>query len=142
MATKISSDISTNVDITARKNDSFFLEATVTNSDSTAFDLTNFTTINFSILNSSDTEVKKFTKTGTAATDTTETLKPATITVATPTNGIISIDVPSVTVNTDGESDVSYDNMNIQVGSYTYTLKIISSTETHTILHGKFKVID
>jgi len=31
--------------------------------------------------------------------------------------------------------------MNIQLGSYTYTLKITSSTETHTILHGKFKLV-
>ena len=41
MATKISSDISTNVDITAKKNDSFFLEVSITNGI-LFFDLTDF----------------------------------------------------------------------------------------------------
>tara|TARA_R100000742_G_C4267464_1_gene85661 strand:+ start:901 stop:1323 length:423 start_codon:yes stop_codon:yes gene_type:complete len=140
MATKISSDISTNVDITARKNDSFFLKVTITNEDSSIFDLTNYSTIDFIIKNSSNSIVKTFTKTGTAATGTTENIKEATIS-DNGTLGVITIDVPSVTTTTNSPP-VTYNNMNIQVGSYTYVLKIVSSTETNTILHGKFKVVD
>lgn len=140
MATKISSDISTNVDITSRKLDSFFLQAAVTNEDSTVFNLTSYTNIDFVITNSNNTVVKKFSKTGTAASGTTESLKPATIT-DTGSAGVITINVTATTTTTNSPS-VTFKNMNVQVGSYTYTLKIASSTETHTILHGKFKVVD
>ncbi len=137
MATKISSDISTNVDITARKNDSFFIQATVTNEDATAFDLSSYGTIDLSIKNNNNTEVKRFKKEG-AVSDTTEVVKNATITDNT-TGGVITINVPSVSV---GAGSATFNNMNIQVGTYTYTCKIVSATETHTILHGKFKVLD
>jgi len=141
MATKISSDISTNVDITSRKLDSFFLRAAVTNEDSTVFDLTNYANIDFVIKNSNNTIVKQFSKTGTASTDTTESLKPQTITDS-GALGVITINVVATTTVSGGSNAGTYNNMNIQVGSYTYTLKIVSSTETHTILHGKFKVVD
>ena len=140
MATKISSDISTNIDITARKNDSFFLEATITNENSSVFDLTSYSTIDFIIKNSNSTIVKTFQKTGVAATDTTESIKAATI-VDSGALGVITINVPATTTTTNNPS-VTFNNMNIQVGSYTYILKIVSSTETNTILHGKFKVMD
>lgn len=142
MATKVSSDISTNVDITARKNDSFYLQATITNSDSTPFDLTGFYTIIFSIKNSNNVEVKRFYRTGSASADTTEVLKAASISYGTPTEGVITINVPSTTTVDSGDNAGTYNNMNILVGSYPYTLKITSTTETHTVLHGKFKVVD
>jgi len=140
MATKISSDISTNIDITARKNDSFYLQATVTNSNNSAFDLTNYSTIEFIIKNRNNSLVKVFSKGGNAATDTTEVNKVATIT-DTGTSGVITINVKASTTTTNTPS-VTFDNMNIQAGNYEYSCKIESSTETHTILHGKFKVID
>lgn len=141
MATKISSDISTNVDITSRKLDSFYLQAIVTNEDSSAFDLTDYANIDFVIKNSNNTIVKQFSKTGTQSTGTTESLKPQTITDS-GALGVITINVAAKTTVESGDNAGTYNNMNIQVGSYTYTLKIVSSTETHTILHGKFKVVD
>mgnify|MGYP003109280675 CR=1 FL=1 len=137
MATQVSSDISTNINITARKNDSFYLEATLTNEDDTVFDLTSYTSVVLEIKKPSGTLVKKITNTGTASSDTTESLKAETITNDT-TNGIIKIDVPySTTVG-----DSTFTNMNLLVGSYDYTLKISSSTELHTVMHGRFKIID
>ena len=139
MATKISSDISTNVDITSRKLDSFFLTAQVDNLDGTRFDLTSYTTMEFIVTNSNNTIVKKFQKSGSLAT-TTEVLKPSSITDSA-SLGVITINVPATTVVESGDNAGTYNNMNIQVGSYNYTLKITSSTETHTILHGKYKIV-
>lgn len=137
MATQVSSDISTNINITARKNDSFYLEATLTNDDDTVFDLTSYTSVVLEIKKSSGTLVKTITNAGTASSDTTEILKSQTITKDT-TNGIIKIDVPYTT----NVSGTVYTNMNLLVGSYDYTLKISSSTELHTVMHGKFKIVD
>lgn len=137
MATQVSSDISTNINITARKNDSFYLQATLTNDDDTVFDLTSYTSVVLEIKKSSGTLVKTITNAGTASSDTTEILKSQTITKDT-TNGIIKIDVPYTT----NVSGTVYTNMNLLVGSYDYTLKISSSTELHTVMHGKFKIVD
>ncbi len=139
MATKISSDISTNVDITSRKLDSFFLTAQVDNLDGTRFDLTTYSTMEFIVTNSNNTIVKKLQKSG-ALTTTTEVLKPSSITDSA-SLGVITINVPATTVVESGDNAGTYNNMNIQVGSYNYTLKITSSTETHTILHGKYKIV-
>jgi hypothetical protein len=43
MATTIRTDISSKVDIVARKDDTFQLKLNITNSDGTAFDLSNHT---------------------------------------------------------------------------------------------------
>ena len=137
MATQVSSDISTNINITARKNDSFYLEATLTNDDDTVFDLTSYSSVVLEIKKSSGTLVKTITNAGTASSDTTEIIKSQTITKDT-TNGIIKIDVPYTT----NVSGTVYTNMNLLVGSYDYTLKISSSTELHTVMHGKFKIVD
>ena len=143
MATKVSSDISTNVDITARKNDSFYLQVTITNSDSTPFDLTDFTSIELSIKNPNNVEVKRFYRGHVANINTDEVNKAASVSYGTPTEGVITINVPAVTVVLEPSlSAGTYNNMNILVGSYPYTLKITSATETHTVLHGKFKVVD
>ena len=139
MATKISSDISTNVDITSRKLDSFFLSAQVDNLDGTRFNLTTYSTMEFIVTNSNNTIVKKFKKSG-SLTTTTEVLKPSSITDSADL-GVITINVPAITVVSSGNNAGTYNNMNIQVGSYNYTLKITSSTETHTILHGKYKIV-
>lgn len=140
MATKISSDISTNVDITSRKLDSFFLTAQVDNIDGTRFDLTSYSTMELIITNSNNTIVKKFQKFGNPVTITTEVIKPGSISHS-GSLGVITINVPAITVVSSGGNAGTYNNMNIQVGSYNYTLKISSSTETHTILHGKYKIV-
>ena len=137
--TNVSSDISTSVNITARKNDSFFLEIAVTNSDDTPFSFDDYTDMIFTITNSNKTIVKKFTVGGTAATSTDDTFKPATITAVSVT-GIIKIDVPATTLNTN--TSVSHTNMNLLVGTYDYTFVLKGNTETHTIMHGKFKIVD
>ena len=139
MATKISSDISTNVDITARKNDSFFLEVSITNEDSSIFDLTDFANMFFEIKDSNNNIIKIFFLGGNVN-NTTEASKPGTIT-KNATLGKIIINVPSVTETT-GTGARTYNNMNLPVGSYPYILKIQSATHINTILHGKFKSIN
>lgn len=139
MATKISSDISTNVDITARKSDSFFLEVSITNEDSSIFDLTDFSAMSFEIKNSNNNIIKSFISGG-AINNTTEGSKPQTIT-KNETLGKIIINVPAFTTTT-GVHGKTYDNMNLPVGSYAYTLVIQSATDVNTILHGKFKSVD
>lgn len=142
MASKISADVSTKIDITARKNDSFFLDITVTNSDDTVYNLSS-STISFNIFDSLGTNIKKFdnTSAGTNNANFTESYKPGTLTKVDST-GVITINVPTTTVDSSESSDVTYSNMNLLSGSYPYTLVITTSTETTTILHGKFKVID
>ena len=127
------------VDITSRKLDSFFLSAQVDNLDGTRFNLTTYSTMEFIVTNSNNTIVKKFKKSG-SLTTTTEVLKPSSITDSADL-GVITINVPAITVVSSGNNAGTYNNMNIQVGSYNYTLKITSSTETHTILHGKYKIV-
>jgi len=62
MATNISSDVSSNVNITARKGDSFYLKIEVTNSDGTAYSFSDYTDMQFQIFNSNKTVIKKFKK--------------------------------------------------------------------------------
>ena len=135
--TNISSDISTNVNITARKKDSFYWVATLTHEDDTVFDLTNFTSCELKITNSNNTLVKQFVKGGSSSADT-DTKKYGKI-VTDVTLGTITINVPASTSLQDG---TIYTNMNLLVGSYDYTLKIDSGTHLHTVMHGRFKIID
>ena len=128
MATKISADVSTNVDITCRKGDNFYLVSTLTNSDNTIFDLTTYTLAEFIVTNSNNNTVRKFYA-GAASTSTEIHIYNA-ITFNTTTGQIII--------------DVNGGDMGIPEGNYRYILKIISATPLalYTILHGKFKVID
>lgn len=125
MATKISSDVSSNVDITCRKGDSFSLTATITNSDGSIFDLDDYTNSEMIVTNSHDGTLRKFHKT--AATDGGVDYY-GTITY-TALEG-------KVHINAVGEK------MLIPEGTYKYVLKIAGVGGVHTILHGKFKVID
>ena len=144
MATNISSDISTNINITIRKNDSLYLKITLTNSDGTAFNVSSYTVFKLEVFDSKNTVIKRYQKTGVAATGTSEVAKPATITVYNDANslspGEIILDSPSFTVNTN--TNKMFFNNNLLVGSYDYKFIINNSTETHTILHGKIKCID
>ena len=134
--TSVSADIATKINVTARKGDSFYLKATLTNEDDTVFDLTDYETISLKITNSNGSLIKEFKNTGTASADT-EIVKNNKISKDN-TLGTITIDVPAITSlqNTD------YINMNLLVGTYDYTLKINSSTDVHTVMYGKFKSID
>lgn len=130
MATKLNADISTNVDITCRKNDNLYLVATVKNSDDSIFDLTNYTLAEFLVLNSNDNTVRKFS---TASSTTSPPIYYNTITR--------NVTLGTLSLNADGGM------MSIPEGSYNYTLKITGSDGSGssliaTILHGKFKVID
>ena len=129
MATKLNADISTNVDITCRKNDNLYLVATVKNSDDSIFDLTNYTLAEFLVLNSNDNTVRKFST--------------ANLTNSPPIyyNTIVrDVTLGTLSLNAIGGM------MSIPEGSYNYTLKIIGAVNTvaliTTVLHGKFKVID
>ena len=139
MATNISSDVSSNVNITARKGDSFYLKIEVTNSDGTAYSFTDYTDMQFQVFNSNKTVIKKITTTGLAASSTDEVNKPGVIT-ATSVDGTIIIDLPAVTQNT--STSKSYVNMNLLVGTYDYVLVLTGTTQTHTIMNGKFKSVD
>ena len=144
MATNISSDISTNINITIRKNDSLYLKITLTNSDGTAFNLNPYDVFNLEVYDSKGTVIKRYQKTGTAATGTNEVAKPGVITVYNGVNslspGEIVLDCPSFIVNT--SSNLMFHNNNLLVGSYDYKFIISGGGDTHTILHGKIKSVD
>lgn len=128
MATKISADVSTNIDITCRKGDNFYLVSTLTNSDNTIFDLSTYENAEFLVLNSNNNTVRKLYA-GSASTSTEIFIYNAITLNA--TTGQITIDVHG-------------ENMEIPEGNYIYNLKIMSTSpiSVYTILHGKFKVID
>ena len=141
MADKISSDISTNIDITARKGDSFYLEAQVSNTDNTPFDLTEYSVVTMHVTTNTGKPVLNL------STDTvlsgnsnfTKIIKPGTITVPEATSGkiIISLDFST----TDSVNNVTYQNTDIPVGSYKYLLYISNNTDKHTVLNGKLKIV-
>jgi len=128
MATQISSDIATEVDITARKNDSFYLKVTLTKSDSTAYDFSSYTHAFLLVENSSGETVRNF--------------KSSADSVALPNvASAISLTAAStgvLTINTGSA------NMNVPKGTYSYNLCIQNAasapTEKITIMYGKFKI--
>tara|TARA_R110002096_G_scaffold285676_1_gene479440 strand:- start:750 stop:1139 length:390 start_codon:yes stop_codon:yes gene_type:complete len=129
MATKISSDISTNVDITCRKGDTFSLDAAITNSDGSIFDLSGYYA-EFIVTNANDNTVRKFySNAGTSGTiDYYSTIS------LNSTTGIISINVTGV-------------KMNVIEGQFKYILRVSASSgdntgNIHTLLDGKFRVIN
>ena len=142
-STNISSDISTKINITARKFDSFELTITITNEDNTPFSFEDYNEARLEIKNTNNVVVKTFTSTGNKLTGTTADYKPQTITPSAmnTTDGILTLTVPYATTTTN-EPPVTFINMNMLVGTYDYTLKLIGSTERATIMHGKFKVVD
>tara|TARA_R110000744_G_scaffold52468_1_gene112403 strand:- start:984 stop:1412 length:429 start_codon:yes stop_codon:yes gene_type:complete len=141
MANKISSDISTNIDITARKGDSFYLEAQVNNTDGTSFDLTEYTDMTMLVITNTGKSVLTLNS-GTVSSGNanfTKIIKPGSVTSSAPTTGKILISLDFLTVDTvNGET---YHNTDIPVGTYKYTLHISNSINKHTILNGKFKIV-
>ena len=144
MATNISSDISTNINITIRKNDSLYLKITLTNSDGTAFNLNPYSVFQLEVYDSKGDVIKRYQKNGVAETGTTEGAKPGVITVYDGSNslspGEIVLDCPSIITNT--SVNKMYYNNNLLVGSYDYKFMLKGGGEVHTILHGKIKSVD
>tara|TARA_R110000822_G_scaffold63047_11_gene155164 strand:+ start:415 stop:804 length:390 start_codon:yes stop_codon:yes gene_type:complete len=129
MATKISSDISTNVDITCRKGDTFSLDAAITNSDGSIFDLSGYQA-QFIVTNANDNTVRKFySYAGSSGViDYYSTIS------LNDTTGVLSINVTG-------------NKMNVIEGQFKYILRVSATSgnntgDTHTILDGKFKVIN
>ena len=129
MATKISSDISTNVDITCRKGDTFSLDAAITNSDGSIFDLSGYQA-QFIVTNANDNTVRKFySYAGSSGViDCYSTIS------LNDTTGVLSINVTG-------------NKMNVIEGQFKYILRVSATSgnntgDTHTILDGKFKVIN
>ena len=132
MATKLSADIAQKVDITARKNDSFYLEITLSNSDGTVYDIVSISGDDYvaymEVYNANDEMVLGFNSlssnwgTGYVASQ--------IITVVGST-AVLTINSPAT-------------NMTLRVGSYKYKLYVTESTDsqTNTVMYGKFKVID
>ena len=136
MATNISSDISTNINITIRKNDSLYLKITLTNSDGTAFNLNPYSVFQLEVYDSKGDVIKRYQKNGVAET--------GVITVYDGSNslspGEIVLDCPSIITNT--SVNKMYYNNNLLVGSYDYKFMLKGGGEVHTILHGKIKSVD
>tara|TARA_R100000278_G_scaffold2861_1_gene5501 strand:- start:2901 stop:3293 length:393 start_codon:yes stop_codon:yes gene_type:complete len=128
MATQISSDIATEVDITARKDDSFFLRVTLTKADGTAYNFSTYDKSNLIVLNSNGEIVRDFRSA------TTSVNLPNVASAISLTNASTGI----LTISTAGS------NMSIPKGTYSYRLAIENTTETPqekiTLMVGKFKI--
>jgi len=130
MATKISADIASIIDITARRNDSFYLKAELKNTDGTIYDIidtseTNYTA-HFEIYDANDVLILGFL----SSTDSNS---------ATVDNSIV-VDGATSTLLINSSAT----NMTIRSGSYKYKYYVKSGTDnvTNTVMVGKFKVVD
>lgn len=132
MATKLSADIAQNVNITARKGDSFYLKITFTNEDNTIYDFLSEAGATydayFEVYNANDILILGFTSldAGTSVAPVVDNL----ISVD-PTTAVITIDSPDT-------------NMELRVDSYKYKLYVKEETDnqTNTVMYGKLKIID
>tara|TARA_R110002072_G_scaffold23298_2_gene80735 strand:- start:88 stop:483 length:396 start_codon:yes stop_codon:yes gene_type:complete len=130
MATKISADIASIIDITARRNDSFYLKAELKNTDGTIYDIIDTSeanyTAHFEIYDANDVLILGFlssTDSNSATVDSSIVVDGATATLL--------INSPAT-------------NMTIRSGSYKYKYYVKSGTDnvTNTVMVGKFKVVD
>tara|TARA_R110002153_G_scaffold105991_1_gene244982 strand:- start:87 stop:476 length:390 start_codon:yes stop_codon:yes gene_type:complete len=125
----VSADIAKPVDITIRRNDSFYLKVVVTNDDGTVYDLLkddNSTPFDCQLIvySSDNNPILGFSNTDESATYFVD----SSITV-TPSTAAIVIDAAA-----------SY--ITIKKGSYKYKLVVTGTTEVNTLMIGKIKVID
>lgn len=130
MATQISSDIATEVNITARKDDSFFLKITLTKADGSAYDFTDYEIATLFITNNNGDAVRTLKHSASAATLPNVA---SAISLTEAASGILTISVAG-------------GNMSVPKGNYPYRLVIEDQTptihETITVMYGKFKVND
>lgn len=126
---KISADIAKIVDITARRNDSFYLKVTLTNEDGSVYDIVEEGGNNYSAyleIYNKDELVLGFSSVSNAS------------------SPIVS---SSITVDGSEASltiETTSNNMGLYSGSYKYKMYVTSTTdnETNTVMVGKFKVVD
>lgn len=133
MATKISADIASAVDVTARRNDSFYLKAELKNTDGTIYDIIDSNDEEylayFEIYDSNDVLVLGFTSTSSSNSKF--------------VSSSISVNGQTAVL----EINVSANNMTLRSGTYKYKYYVKSSDDvndnvTNTIMVGKFKVVD
>jgi len=132
MANKISTDIATVVDITARRNDSFYLKTELTQADGTLYTLKDSSQADYNakflVYNGNDETVLGFTSLNSGSTS---PIYDNIITVSSSDSSLII------------EADAS--KITLRSGSYKYKFYIYSGSpdnETNTIMVGKFKVVD
>jgi len=129
MATKVSADVASIVDVTARRNDSFYLQTTLTQADGSIYLLqgtdANAYVAKFEIYDSSDVKVLAFISNTGSSPEVNDTI---TVGAAT---GVLTINVAA-------------SSMTIRSGSYKYKLVVSHALDavTNTVMVGKFKVVD
>tara|TARA_R110002012_G_scaffold180314_1_gene346119 strand:+ start:8258 stop:8653 length:396 start_codon:yes stop_codon:yes gene_type:complete len=130
MATKISADVASVVDITVRRNDSFYLKTELKNTDGTVYDIIDESdqnyTAHFEIYDANDVRILGFI----SGTDSAPELKNNTITVTGSTATLV-INSPA-------------SNMALRSNTYKYKFYIKTTNDniTNTVMVGKFKVVD
>ncbi len=131
MATKISADIASVVDITARRNDSFYLKTELKNTDGTVYDIIdsddNNYNAHFEIYDANDVLVLGFL----SGTDSNNKTVNSCITI-TGSTAILEINVAA-------------SNMTLRSGTYKYKYYVQAANSdnvTNTVMVGKFKVVD
>jgi len=132
MAKKITTDVSSVVDITARRNDSFYIKTTLTQEDGSLYNVVSSTgvvyTAHFEVYDANSVRILTF-------------LSAATPTSNTTVNSVIDVDSDSSALTI----DVPATNMTIREGVYKYKFYIKSDSvdnDTNTIMTGKFKIVD
>jgi len=125
---KVSADIAKSIDITARRNDSFYLKVVLTNEDGSVYNLIDSASSDYQAdlkVYNNDELVLGFTS-------------------ATGDDPIInsSIEVSGSTATLIITTIAS--NMSLYTGNYKYKLYVSSATdsETNTVMVGKFKIVD
>ncbi len=130
MATKISADIASIVDITARRNDSFYLKTTLTKSDGSIYNLSGTSDAQpyeakLEVYDANDVKVLSFVS-GTGS-----GVEVSNSVVVNVTTGELTVKVPAT-------------GMTIRTGVYKYKFFVnhTGDEETNTVMIGKFKVVD
>ena len=130
MATKISADVASVIDITARRNDSFYLKTELRNSDGTVYDIIDTNddnyTAHFEIYDANYVLILGFI----SNTNANAKLKDNTIEV-TGSTGTLVLSSPAT-------------HMTLRSNTYKYKfyIKTTADSITNTIMVGKFKVVD
>lgn len=132
MAKKITTDVSTTVDITARRNDSFYIKTTLTQEDGSLYNVVSNAgavyTAHFEVYDANSVRILTF-------------LSAETPTSSTTVNSVIDVDADTSALT----MDVPATNMTIREGVYKYKYYIKSDeldNDTNTIMTGKFKIVD
>mgnify|MGYP003648034485 FL=1 len=131
MASKISTDIASVVDVTARRNDSFYLKVELKNTDGGIYNIIDSDSNNydafFQIYDANDVLILGFI----SGTDSVAANKNTTITIN-GSSGLLEINALA-------------SDMAIRSGSYKYKFYVKASNTdnvTNTVMVGKFKVVD